>query len=73
MGEDKNMSSYILKINVIVCGISCTGGILDEDEVVARVLKSLPPAYDNKVAAIKETRTVTTVTREKLVRNLIVF
>ena len=73
MGEDKNMSSYILKINVIVCGISCTGSILDEDEVVARVLKSLPPPYDNKVAAIEGIRTVTTVTREKLVRNLIVF
>jgi len=64
MSEDENITSYMQKVNELVTSIRSTGGILEESEIVAKVLRSLPAAYKHKVATIEEIRTVTTITRD---------
>lgn len=73
MSEDENITSYMTKVNELVCGIRCAGGILDEDEIVAKVLISLPPAYKHKVVAIEEIRSLTTISRDQLVGKISAF
>lgn len=67
MREDENISSFMAKVNDLVLNIRCAGGFLEEDEIVAKVLRSLPLAYKHKVITIDEIQTVTTVTRDMLV------
>jgi len=73
MSEDENITSYMKKVNELVCGIRCAGGVLDEDEIVAKVLRSLPPTYKHKVTAIKEIKSLTTITRDQLVGKISTF
>jgi len=56
-----------------VTGIRNTCGVLEESEIVAKVLRSLPATYKHKVVAIEEIRIVTTVTRDQLVGKLLAF
>ncbi|GLJ49492.1 hypothetical protein SUGI_1048620 [Cryptomeria japonica] len=46
MGDDENIHSYMAKVNELVLGIRCVGGKIEEDEIVAKVLRSFPP-YKN--------------------------
>jgi len=64
MREDENITSYMQKVNELVCGIQCAGGKLEESEIVVEVLRSLPASYKHRFAAIEEIRTMTTVTRD---------
>ncbi|GLJ13134.1 hypothetical protein SUGI_0205960 [Cryptomeria japonica] len=73
MGDDENIHSYMDKVNDLVLSIRSVGGKIEEDEIVAKVLRSLPPTYKHKVAAIDEIRSVTTVTRDVLVGKLAAF
>ncbi|GLJ34506.1 hypothetical protein SUGI_0694030 [Cryptomeria japonica] len=61
------------KVNELVLGIRCVGGTLEEDEIVAKVLGSFPPAYKHKVVAIDEIQSVNTVTRDMLVGKIVAF
>lgn len=49
------------------------GGTIVGDEIVARVLRSLPPAYKHKVVAIDEIQSVTTLSRDMLVGKIVAF
>lgn len=35
MGEDGNITSYMQKVNELVCGIRCVGGYLEESEIIS--------------------------------------
>lgn len=72
MGDDENIHSYMAKVNDPVLGIRCVGGTIEEDEIVSKMLSSLPP-YKHKVIAIYEIQSVTTVTRDILVRKIVAF
>ncbi|GLJ37859.1 hypothetical protein SUGI_0770230 [Cryptomeria japonica] len=61
------------KVNELFLGIRNVGGKIEEDEIVAKVLRYLPPTYKHKVVAIDEIQSVTTVTRDMLVRKLVAF
>lgn len=73
MGEDENISSFMDKVNDLVLNIRCASGIIEEDEIVAKVMRYLPLAYKHKVAAIDEIQRVTIVTRDMLVGKLAAF
>jgi len=73
MSEDENITSYMQKVNELVCNIRCAGGKLEESKIVGKVLRSLPVSYKNRVATIEEIRTVIDVTRDQLVGKLSTF
>lgn len=56
MGYDENIHSFMDKVNDLVLGIKCADGTIEEDEIVAKVMRSLPPAYKHKVAGWKDCR-----------------
>jgi len=73
MRDDENITTFMPRVNELVCGIRNASGVLDENEIVCKILRSLPAAYKIKVAAIDEFRAHTTVTREKLAGKLAAF
>jgi len=73
MREDENITTFMPRVNELVCGIRNVGGVLDEDEIVGKILRSLPASYKIKVAAIEEFRVHTTVTRDQLAGKLATF
>ncbi|GLJ22097.1 hypothetical protein SUGI_0414300 [Cryptomeria japonica] len=73
MGEDVNITSFMQRVNDLVLNIICTSEVLEEYEIVAKVLRSLPPSYKHKVDAIEEIRTMIDVTRDILIRKLVSF
>lgn len=73
MGEDDNISSFMAKVNELVLNIRCADGTLEEDEIFAKVLRSLPPAYKLKFVTTDEIQIVTTMTRNMLVGKLVAF
>lgn len=73
MREEENISTFMDKVNDLFMNIKCAGGTLEEDEIVAKVLRSLPPAYKHTVVAIDEIKSVTTMNRDMLVGNLTAF
>lgn len=73
MGDDENIHSFMAKVNDIVLGIRCASGTIEEDEIVAKVMRSFPPAYKHKVGAIDEIQSVTTVTRDMMVGKIYAF
>lgn len=54
MGEDENITSFMQKVNELLCEIRCVGGVLEVSEIVSKVLRSLPLTYKHKAAAIDE-------------------
>lgn len=73
MGDNENIHSYMTKLNDHVLGITCFSGKIEEDQIVAKVLRSLPPTYKQKVATIDEIWSVTTITRDMLFGKITTF
>lgn len=73
MGDDENVTTFMQRVNELVCGIRGASGKLEESEVVAKVLRSFPAAYKVKATAIEELQTITNVTRDMLVGKLTAF
>lgn len=70
MRKDEIITSYMQKMNELVCNIRYVGGKLKESKIVAKVFKSL---YKHKVVAIEEIKTVIEVTRDMLIGKLSSF
>jgi hypothetical protein len=73
MNEDEKIVLYMQRVNELVCNIRCVSGELDEVDIIAKVLRSLPTSYKHKVSTIEEIWMVTNVTKDMLVGNLIAF
>lgn len=73
MGKDENITSFMQKVNEFLLNIKCVGGVLEEFEIVAKVLISLSPTYKHKATAIEEIETVTDVTRDMFIGKLVAF
>lgn len=73
MGDDENIHPYVPKVNELVLSIRNASGKIEEDEIIAKVLRSLPPSYKHQVISIDEIPSVTTVTRDMLVGKLVAF
>lgn len=48
MNEDERIRAYLQRVIEVVVGIKNCGGTSDEEEVIAKILKSLTPAYKFK-------------------------
>lgn len=73
MGKDENITSFMHKVNELVCIIRCASGKLEESKLVTEVLKSLPASYKQKVIAIEKIWTMTNVTRDMSIGKLSAF
>lgn len=54
MFEDEDIASYMFWVDEVVTRIKGLGVELKEDEVVKKVLGSLPKSYAHKVPSIEE-------------------
>ena len=54
MGDDENITSFMQRVNELVCSIRCASGTLEKSEIVAKVLKSMLVAYKAKATTIEE-------------------
>lgn len=59
MKDDESIRDYVQRVTKVVVGIINCGGTYDE-EVIAKILRSLKPAYKTKALTIQETITLTT-------------
>ena len=54
MKEEENIGEYLLSIDEVFNAIRGLGGKLKENEMVRKVLRTLPMRYDPKVSTLKE-------------------
>lgn len=59
MQEDKTIRSYFHRIAEIIAGIKSCAETITKDEKVWKILKSLPPTYENNVIVVDEIIVVT--------------
>ncbi|XP_039140537.1 uncharacterized protein LOC120277761 [Dioscorea cayenensis subsp. rotundata] len=70
MEENESIQDYCSRVVFIVNQIRGLGYKLSEEEVVAKVLRSLHPKFDFVVVAIKESKDITKLSLDELSRSL---
>ena len=75
MKEGENITQYSTRIKEVFNAIRGFGGVLEEDTVVSKILRTLLPTYAIRVSAIQEMREVANknVTLDSLIGRLISF
>src|SRR5271156_723681 len=58
MKEGENITQYNTRIKEVVNAIRGVGGVLEEDKVVSKILRTLLPTYAIRVSTIQEMRAV---------------
>ena len=56
MREDENIAKYSEWIKASVCAIKASGGKIEDETMVNKVLRTLLPIYKIRVSAIQEMR-----------------
>ena len=54
MKEEENIAEYILRVDEIVNVIRGLGGVIQERDVIDKVLRTLPMKYDSKVSTLED-------------------
>ena len=54
MKEEENIGEYLLRVDEVVNTIRGLGRKLKEEEVVSKVLRTLPMRYNPKVSTLEE-------------------
>lgn len=74
MNEDESIRAYVQRVTESLVGIRNYGGTYDEDEFIAKILRSLTPTYKFKAMSIQETIPLTpNLSREMLIAKLTAF
>ena len=75
MEEGENIAQYFARIKEVVSAIRCINGLIDDDTVLSKVLRTLLPIYTIRVSAIQELRCISgnDLTLEGLVGRLTAF
>ena len=56
MREDENIAKYVERIKASVSAIKASGGKIEDETVISKVLRTLLPVYAIRVSAIQERR-----------------
>ena len=56
MREDENIAKYVERIKESVSTIKASGGKIEEETIISKVLRTLLPIYAIRVSAIQERR-----------------
>ncbi|XP_050898040.1 uncharacterized protein LOC127104946 [Lathyrus oleraceus] len=70
MEDKETINDYITRITRLVNQIKSCGETILEQNVVSKVLRSLTPCFDNIVVAIKESKDLTTLSKDELQSSL---
>lgn len=73
MEEGEYITSYFQKVDSIVNKIRELGGTLTDEDIIEKILMSLPKIYSDKISAIEETYDLKKFTKEKLYGTLSAF
>ncbi|XP_059073581.1 uncharacterized protein LOC131874299 [Cryptomeria japonica] len=71
--DDIKEAKFNIRRKEALLSALCASGVLEESEIVSKVLRSLPLAYKHKIVAIEEIRIVSYVTRDILIGKLAAF
>jgi gag-polypeptide of LTR copia-type len=70
MNQDESVQSFLTRVTTIVNQIRSCGENLSEKIVVMKVLRSLTTKFDHMIAAIEESKDLSTYTFDELMRSL---
>ena len=70
MGEDESFDSFYLKLNEIVTSKLNLGERIPNENIVRKVLRSLPKAFHPKVVAIEESKDIDQIKIHELIGSL---
>ncbi|XP_012844766.1 PREDICTED: uncharacterized protein LOC105964806 [Erythranthe guttata] len=70
MKEGDGMQSFLSKVAEIVNQIRSLGDVIEECKIVQKILRSLPAKFDHVVAAIEESKNLSTYTFNELMSSL---
>ena len=56
MREDENIAKYVEMIKASVSAIKASRGMIDDETIISKVLRTLLPIYAIRVSAIQERR-----------------
>ena len=73
MGEDETFDEFYAKLNDIVNSVLILGEEIPENEIIKKILRSLPSWFDSEVDAIEENKNLNTLKVNQLVGNLQTF
>lgn len=73
MEEIKGVVGYFQKVDSAMNEIKNPGGVLDEKDVILKIMRILSKSYSEKISTIEETYDPTKFTREKLFDTLTAF
>ena len=70
MKEGESIETFFNRVSNIVNQIRTHGDTVEDIKIVQKVLRSLPPKYDHIVAAIEESKDLSTLTLNQLMGSL---
>ena len=70
MKNNESIQVFLARVSTIVAQMRSYGDQLQEETVVAKVLRSLPPKFDHVVAAIEESKDLSTFSFDELMGSL---
>ena len=70
MKNNESIQVFLARVSTIVSQMRSYGDQLQEETVVAKVLRSLPPKFDHVVAAIEESKDLSTFSFDELMGSL---
>lgn len=74
MQDDENVRAYVQRVTEVVTRIRNSRGTYTEEEVIAKILRSLTPVYNEKVQVVEEVIPITlNFNKEMLIAKLTTF
>jgi len=73
MKEDEYIASYFIQVDEVLNGIKVLGDEMKEEDLIQKVLISLPMRFDSKILALEERVDLSTLTMDELHGILIAY
>ncbi|GJZ18250.1 putative RNA-directed DNA polymerase, eukaryota, reverse transcriptase zinc-binding domain protein [Tanacetum coccineum] len=70
MKNDETVQGFLAKVSMIVSQMRAYGDNITDETVVAKILRSLPPKFDHVVAAIEESKYISTLSFDEFMGSL---
>lgn len=71
MKDGESVDEFSLKVTILICQLRSLGEEISEQKIVEKVLRSLPTKFDNIVAAIEESKDLSTYSLTQLIGSLL--
>lgn len=73
MNDNEDIEAYMLRVNEVINAIRGLGDKIEDNVIVKKVLRSLPPRFDSKLFAIEEAKDLKTFSIDKMYGSLTTY